>query len=374
MDKKETYRGFEAGPIRPPSECYSLLLRINRGCAWNRCKFCGFYRGEKFAVRSVEDVKRDIDVVKEWIDVFEGKKTKRVESEGDYEAYYLAANWYQNGMESVFFQDANSILMKPDHMIEVLEYLNEVFPNIQRITTYARSDTIARIDDAYLKRYAELGLNRFHVGLETGNNELLKLVNKGVTNDIQIKAGVKAMKAGIEVSEFYMPGLGGKEYAEQSAIDTAMVLNQINPDFIRIRCMALPESLELCEDYEKGIFTRTNDIDNIKEIRTFIEHLDGIDSVVESDHILNILLELKGQMPQDKVHMLATIDRFLSLPEELQMVFRVGRRIGYMSQMAELENERLVQQVKGIMKQYKIDASNVDLVTNDLMKKAIPVQ
>lgn len=373
MNQNELYRGFEVGPIRPPSECYSLLLRLTRGCAWNRCKFCGFYRNEKFSVRSVENIKRDIDEIKAWIEVFEENNTKNISSDADYESYYMASNWYQNGMESVFFQDANSILLKPDYMIEVLEYLNKTFPNIQRITTYARSDTISRIGDEYLKRYAQLGLNRFHIGMETGNDELLTLMNKGVNKETQIKAGKKAMQAGIEVSEFYMPGLGGKEYALQSALDTADALNQINPDFIRIRSMALSEKLELYKDYEKGIYTRTNDIDNILEIRTFIENLDGIDSTVESDHILNILLELRGKLPEDKAHMLQIIDAFLALPEQNQMIFRVGRRIGLMSKLADLESEMTVRRVNDIMKANDINASNVDVITNELMKKAIPV-
>lgn len=373
MNKNEVYNGFELGPIRPPSECYSLLLRLVKGCAWNKCKFCGFYRNEKFGVRSVEHIKRDIDEIKSWIEVFEGKKTKEIKTEADYESYYMASNWFQSGMESVFFQDANSILLKPESMIAVLEYLNEVFPNIKRITTYARSDTISRIGDEHLKRYAELGLNRFHIGMETGNDELLTRMNKGVNKETQIKAGRKAMNAGIEVSEFYMPGLGGREYALQSAVDTADALNQINPDFIRIRSMALSEKLELYTDYENGIYTRTNDIDNIIEIRTFIEHLEGIDSIVESDHILNILLELRGKLPEDKSKMLQTIDKFLSLSEESQKLFRVGRRIGVMSQMDDLENEQLVIKVNEVMKTYGINSSNIDFVTNELMKRAIPV-
>jgi hypothetical protein len=182
------------------------------------------------------------------------------------------------------------------------------------------------------------------------------------------------MQAGIEVSEFYMPGLGGKEYANQSAVDTADVLNQINPDFIRIRSMALDESMELYEDYQNGTFTRGNDIDTIKEIRTFIEHLEGIDSVVESDHILNILLELRGKLPEDKGRMLQTIDRFLALPEELQMVFRLGRRIGYLSQMSELQSEGKVRQVQEVMRQNGINASNIDQICNRLMTNAIPLQ
>lgn len=371
IQKKHNY---EVGPIRPPSEAYSLLLRLVRGCAWNKCKFCGFYRGEKFSLRSVEEIKADIDEIKTWIHVFQGKDKKIPITEAEYNAYYVALTWYQSGMESVFFQDANAILMRLNHMIEILEYLHLVFPNIQRITTYARSDTIARIDDEYLKRYAELGLNRFHIGMETGNDTVLDLVKKGTNKETQIKAGQKAMRAGIEVSEFYMPGLGGKEYAHQSAVDTADAINQINPNFIRIRSMALSDALDLYEDYETGVFTRTNDIDDIKEIRTFIEHLDGIDSIVESDHILNILLELRGTLPRDKERMLATIDFFLALPNEEQMLFRLGRRVGLMSALSDLQNEPLRKQVKDLMNTYHIGPANIDTISNGLMVNAIPVQ
>lgn len=120
------YQGFELGPIRPPSEAYSLLLRINRGCGWNRCKFCGFYRNERFRVRPVDHVKRDIDQIKEWIDVFEGKTSRQPQNEAENEACYDAMLWYQHGMESVFFQDANSMLMRPENMLQVLEYLNKI--------------------------------------------------------------------------------------------------------------------------------------------------------------------------------------------------------------------------------------------------------
>lgn len=214
MKKNESYQGFELGPIRPPSEAYSLLLRINRGCGWNKCRFCGFYRDTPFSPRSAEDVKKDIDRIKYWVDVFQGRAAaSQPQTEGEQEACYMAYNWIQSGMQSVFFQDANSILMNPDEMIQVLEYLNQTFPSIRRITSYARSDTINRLGLERLTRYRELGLNRFHIGLETGNDYILKLMRKGVDKQTQIAAGIKAMAAGIEINEFYMPGMGGREYA-----------------------------------------------------------------------------------------------------------------------------------------------------------------
>ena len=374
MNKTAPYLGFELGPIRPPSEAYSLLLRINRGCGWNKCRFCGFYRGVPFSTRSAEDIKKDIDLVKYWVDVFQGKEVSRQpKSEGDYEACYMAHHWIQSGMRSVFFQDANSILMNPDGMIEVLEYLNQTFPQIQRITTYARSDTINRLSEERLRRYAQLKLNRFHIGLETGNDYILKLMRKGVTKQEQIDAGIKAMKAGIEINEFYMPGMGGREYARQSALDTADVLNQVNPHFIRIRSMALAENLEMYEDYQSGLLTRPNDIETIGEIRLFLENLHGITSVVDSDHILNILLELRGKLPEDKEKMLGIVDRFLDLPQDQQTIFRLGRRLGIMGNLRDLKNPVLTDKVKETMEKSQIDESNIDMVCDKLMIRAIPI-
>ncbi len=372
MSRKE-YLGYEAGPIRPPSEAYSLLLRLVRGCSWNRCKFCGFYRGIPFSLRPAAHVIADIDAFKTWIDVFEGKTKKEIATEADYEAYYMAASWYQAGMESVFFQDGNALLMRPNDMIAILEHLNKTFPQVQRITTYARSDAIARVPDEYLKRYNELGLNRFHVGMETGNDQLLTMTNKGVDKATQILAGQKAVKAGIEVSEFYMPGLGGKEYGNQSADDTADAMNQINPDFIRIRTMALSPKLDIQEDYDKGIYTRTNDMDDVREIRRFISQLEGITSMVESDHILNILINLKGKLPEDKPKMLAMIDEFLDLPPEEQLLFRLGRRIGVMADVSDLRYLPRRRQVESVMAQNGINQDNIDHLSQQLMIRAIPV-
>ena len=374
MPKIPPYNGFELGPIRPPSEAYSLLLRINRGCGWNKCRFCGFYRDVPFSIRRAEDVKKDIDLVKYWVDVIQNRQPPRqAKSEADYEALSMAYHWVQSGMRSVFFQDGNGLLMNPDELTDVLEYLNQTFPQIQRITTYARSDTINRLPLERLKRYRELKLNRFHIGLETGNDHILKMMRKGVTKQAQIEAGIKAMAAGIEINEFYMPGMGGREYARESALDTADVMNQVNPDFIRIRSMALAENLEMYEDYEKGILTRPNDMETIGEIRLFLENLHGITSWVDRDHILNILLVLKGRLPEDKDRMLALIDFFLDLPEDTQNLFRLGRRLGIMGQLSDLRNEVLVDKVKQTMDQAHVDKTNIDAVCDRLMIRAIPI-
>jgi len=147
----------------------------------------------------------------------------------------------------------------------------------------------------------------------------------------------------------------------------------VNPDFIRIRSMALAEKLEMYEDYRTGLLTRPNDIETIHEIRLFIENLHGITSVVDSDHILNILLELRGKLPEAKPRLLAIIDQFLDLPEDTQNIYRLGRRLNVMNALRDLNNPILVDRVKQTMDKAGIDKTNIDDVCDQLMIRCIPI-
>ncbi|MCP4378413.1 MAG: radical SAM protein, partial [bacterium] len=267
--KQKPYNGFEQGPIRPPSEANSLLLRVSRNCPWNRCTFCSLYKGEKFGPRPVDHVIKDIDTVRFYADAIQsalqsGDKISQGEllklsperDEGQLSAIYAASNFVACGMESVFLQDANSLVIKPDYIIQILRHLRQAFPDIKRITSYARSHTIARISDEKLQIMADAGLNRVHIGMESGSDAVLERVKKGVDKEIQITAGQKVKRAGIELSEYYMPGLGGKELSRQSALEAADALNQINPDFIRLRTLALPPNAPITREYLDGGFDK----------------------------------------------------------------------------------------------------------------------
>lgn len=380
----EGYEGFEIGPIRPPSEAESLLVRVTRNCPWNKCKFCGLYKGKKFSIRPKEHVFRDIDLIKRCIDTLkEADKANSHDrqallynlreslSNNEDWAYYSAINWYRDGMKSIFLQDANSMIIKPDDMVEILTYIKANFPEVERITSYARSHTIARISDEDLKRIADAGLNRIHIGMETACDEVLKLVKKGVDKATHIIAGQKVKKAGIELSEYFMPGLGGNEYSKENALETADALNQINPDFIRIRTLAIPNHTQLYKDYEEGIFTRTNDVKMVEEILLLIENLEGITSTIKSDHILNLIPEVEGVLPRDKEKMIAALKWFLELSEEEKMIFRIGRRTGIMNSMKDLSEPSRRARVESIIKQNNISTENVDMVVDELMKRFI---
>lgn len=377
------YMGFEIGPIRPPSEQTSLLLRVTRNCPWNKCKFCGLYKGQSFSVRKKEDVIRDLEMIRYSIDALEemeecsdlekgviqntlfeklGRNNKRV--------YQIASNWYRAGMTSVFLQDGNTMVVKPDDMVEILLTLRSLFPTIQRITSYGRAHTIARISDCDLLRLSKAGLNRIHIGMETGSDEILKSVNKGVDKSTQIIAGQKVRATGIELSEYFMPGLGGREFSNSNALETADAINQINPNFIRIRTLAVTKKSELYKDYESGIFTRTNDVDMMKELYLFIESLNGISSMIKSDHILNLMTELEGKLPEDKEKMLSVISWFLELSEEDKMLFRIGRRGGMLKGIQDFDMASK-KRIAEICVANKIDYRNVDQIVDEMMNRFI---
>ncbi|MBU2454994.1 MAG: radical SAM protein, partial [Proteobacteria bacterium] len=282
MDKRKSdpYQGFEQGPIRPPSEADSLLIRLTRNCPWNQCTFCRVYKKGKFSLRSVENIIKDIDLLHSYI-----KRIKQIIKPGGYAdsevintlynsfeekdrvAFNAAMNWYAAGMRSIFLQDANSLIMKPDDLVFVLEYIKKCFPNVDRITSYARSHTIVRIKQDDLKRIGDAGLNRIHVGMESGSDTVLKKIRKGATKAIHIKAGIKVKKAGMELSEYVMPGLGGIDYSIEHAMETASALNSINPDFIRIRTLAVTNGTVLAEEVGSGTFEKPTDAMMAKELR-----------------------------------------------------------------------------------------------------------
>ena len=384
MRKDDTYTGFEQGPIRPPSEAASLLIRVTRNCPWNRCTFCPVYKGSRFSVRPVSHVLRDIDAVAENVKLLQDRERasgRLLRSElqrvgaplepGDLPAFQAALHWYAGGMTSIFLQDANSLIIKPDDLIKILCHLRSLFPWVDRITSYARSHTIARISDTDLADIRAAGLNRIHIGLESGADAVLKMVRKGVDRETHIKAGRKVKRAGMELSEYVMPGLGGRALSEVHARDTADALNQINPDFIRLRTLAIPNGLELHDAFVSGRFEKCTDLMMAREILLLIESLDGIPSAVRSDHVLNLFEKVEGRLPGDKARMTGVLQSFLALPPEEQMHYQVGRRLGVFGRLADLQQPRRLARVVKTCREFGITPQNVDDVIDELMKRFI---
>ena len=383
-EKGKIYSGFEQGPIRPPSEAHSLLLRITRNCPWNRCTFCPVYKGTTFSLRPVDHVIRDIDDISRHIAAFRkmGNQGGQISREdlnnyntkldvSERPAFHAAVNWFACGMQSIFLQDANSLIIKSKDLIEILQHLIKCFPWVDRITSYARSHTIAHISDEDLKAFALAGLNRIHIGLESGADEVLKFVKKGVDKKTHIKAGQKVKKSGIELSEYVMPGLGGKGLSETHALESADALNQINPDFIRLRTLAIPNSVELYNEYASGRFEKLTDVETAKELLLFLKNLEGITSVIKSDHILNLFEEVEGKLPEDKERICSVVRKFLDMDPHQRMLYQVGRRMGLFSRLGDLKNFQLSDRAEEACRQYGIDPENVDSVIDELMKRFI---
>lgn len=384
MKRLEQYKGFEQGPIRPPSEAESLLIRITRNCPWNRCTFCPIYKGTTFSLRPVEHVIQDIDAVRFYTDMIlaateQGtpltrRELRKLADEGgpdDLRAFHAAYNFISGGMKSIFIQDGNSLIIKPRDIIHILHHLRQSFPEVERVTSYARSHTITRISDDHLREMAEAGLNRIHIGMESGSDAVLKMVKKGSDKATQVLAGQKVKKAGMQLSEYIMPGLGGKELSGENARESADALNQINPDFIRLRTLALPPNAPLTEQYKAGAFTKMGEVDTAAELLMFLEHLDGITSYVKSDHVLNLFQEVDGKLPEDKEKMMQPIRTFLALAPSEQMLFCIGRRTHRMNSIDSLNDPVQRGYAQQICDEVGATPENMDQVIDTIMQRFI---
>ena len=378
---------FEQGPIRPPSEAHSLLLRVTRNCPWNRCEFCHTYKGEKFSVRTAEEVKQDIDVVQEivseirtlsWRYGFGGEITVPLvnsilqDPKHDSDGFHSVALWLYRGGKNVFLQDGDNLILRTNELAGILKYLKKVFPSIERITTYARAKTVSRKKVEELQDLQRAGLSRIHIGLETGYDPLLQFIKKGVTAQEHIEAGRRVKESGISLSEYVVLGLGGRGVWREHAVETAKVLNQINPDFIRIRTLKVLRTMLLYQKIEKGEFILMSDDEMIEEERLLIDHLQGITSTFVSDHIMNVLQEVEGKLPEEKETMLNLIDRYLSLRKEEKDNFRLGRRAGVYQSVEDLSRPELRNRVEKALREIESERSgSLEEVLSELTESFI---
>jgi radical SAM superfamily enzyme YgiQ (UPF0313 family) len=290
-------RNYDFPPFRPPSEANSLLLRVTRGCPWNRCTFCSMYKGMKFEIRDLEEILGDIE---------------------------LAGDLYGDRVRTIFIGDSNSLVAKTEMLVKVLNTLFSSFSHIERVTSYARSKTIAKKPSEDLIKIRQAGLTRLHVGLETGDRDLLNEIRKGATPEEMVVAGRKAKEAGFEYSLYVLLGIGGEEKWEQHAKGTAEVLNQVDPHFIRVRTFVPQPNSPLYETMMEGRFQTASPETILKETKLLLKNLE-VTSQFLSDHISN-LLPLDGKLPEDKEKMIQRIDEALreleedgSLREEMEM-------------------------------------------------------
>jgi radical SAM superfamily enzyme len=341
----------EQGVIRPPSEAQSLLVRVTRNCPWNQCTFCPAFKGVKFSRRTVEEVKQDIDSMA-------GEYGKRAVM-----------------IKSAFLQDADSLILKTDKVVEILRHIKARFPEVERITTYARATTLRRKSAEEFLRLKEAGLTRIHTGLESGSEKILQMIKKGITPEDIVEGGSRVMTAGISLSEYVMPGVGGRTWSEEHARETARLLNIVKPDFIRVRTFALHPRSPMMKLVEQGSFIPMTDEEIVAEIRLLVSSLDPIHSYFScGDYGPNLLMLVNGKLEERKDAMLAELDKFLSLTPEQKKVYSYLRRSSSMNYPVEVVlNESVMKKVlPEIQRLERKGSDGFDRHIADLMACMIP--
>jgi radical SAM superfamily enzyme YgiQ (UPF0313 family) len=342
---------FGIGTYRPPSEggSASLLLRVTENCPWNKCTFCEMYKGQRFVYRRVEEIKADIDrvaAIRDEITAVSYKLGMGGEITLDLgnalladgrdlignSSFVTVFNWLFAGGSTAFLQDANSMIMRPQEFVATLKHLRATLPSLTRVTTYARSKTLAQRKPEQLRMIREAGLDRLHIGLETGDDELLTLVQKGVTAAEHVEGGRKAIAAGFQLSAYWMPDLGGRERWRQHAENTARVLSAINPHYIRSRPLVPRRGTPLFEDVAQGHMHLSSPHERLQELASMIGGL-GVTSRVCFDHAMNAWVDRRGgllfrqdyegyRFPEEKPLLLERIREGLAVEESRHVHFR----------------------------------------------------
>ena len=322
---------FEAGPMGAIGESGSLMLRVNRNCPWNRCLFCPVYKNERFSSRSVEELKHDIDAVSRTRDLIVdaagsiGAKNM-ITSELLYEvvrrnpqiygamdaqpsvAQRMArgclgrtANWISYGAKRVFLQDADAMAMKVSGLVETLEYLKRSFPTIETITCYARSKSCARLSVEELIALTRAGLTWCFIGVESGCDAVLEYMKKGATRKEHIEAGGKLKLAGIDVAAFVMPGFAGREQllSKTHIADTISVLNEMQPQEIRVRSLAVLRQAPLYRRWESGEFVAPTGIASLRK-SVALERI-KVECTIETLQMTNPVINLKDRLARREV-------------------------------------------------------------------------
>ena len=340
---------FEQGVIRPPSEASSLLVRVTRNCPWNRCHICPAYKGKNFSRRSVDEVKRDIDM--------------------------MAESYSSNAMfTSAFLQDADSLILPANELVEIITYIRERFPGIERVTTYARATSMKRKSPEDYLRLKEAGLTRIHSGMESGSLNVLTLIQKGIKPDDILTGGIRVKESGISLSEYIMPGVGGRRFSREHALETAGLLNKIRPDFIRVRTFAAHPMSPIQKMIEEGSFEPMNDEEVVAEIRLLLENLAEMPAYFRcGDFSLNLLMQLDGRLDTDKKVMINEIDRYLAMTIEQKLAYSlIQRACPGMRDLDVVQDEGVMETMRKEIKRLEKDGDSANNYIRMLMTYQLP--
>jgi len=257
--------------FRPPAESRSAILQVTLGCSWNKCAFCEMYTSKKFRAKSLEELKPEIET--------------------------LSRSY--RGIKKIFLADGNAFVLSANKLIPILTEINHQFGKLQRISSYALPKDITSKSESELKELKNLGLKLLYIGIETGDDELLKLINKGETFNSTIDGITKAHNAGIDTSIMIINGLGGKKYSEQHALKSAEIINKLNPKFLSTLTISMPYGEAHFQKRFGGEFQQQTIVELYEELKSFIENLEVKNVIYRSNHISNNL-PLQGTLSRDR--------------------------------------------------------------------------
>ena len=265
---------------RPPSEAYSLIVQVTYGCSHNTCAFCGMYKEERFALRPLAEVLED---------------------------FHLARQYYRN-VGRIFLADGDALIRKVSDLVTILDTIRELFPECERVSSYASPSSLQIRTDEELQLLRDKGLTLLYMGLESGCDDVLKLMRKGHTSAEIVECGQKVKRNGIGLSVTAITGLGGPELMEAHAVDTAKALNAMNPEYIGILTLVVEDGTPLQDWVREGKFHLLTPAQVLQETKLMVESFDSPGSVFRMNHASNYL-SLKGTLNEDKEAMLAQIRR-----------------------------------------------------------------
>ena len=265
---------------RPPSEAYSLIVQVTYGCSHNTCAFCGMYKEKRFALRPLAEVLED---------------------------FHLARQYYRN-VGRIFLADGDALIRKVSDLVTILDTIRELFPECERVSSYASPSSLQIRTDEELQLLRDKGLTLLYMGLESGCDDVLKLMRKGHTSAEIVECGQKVKRNGIGLSVTAITGLGGPELMEAHAVDTAKALNAMNPEYIGILTLVVEDGTPLQDWVREGKFHLLTPAQVLHETKLMVESFDSPGSVFRMNHASNYL-SLKGTLNEDKEAMLAQIRR-----------------------------------------------------------------
>lgn len=268
--------------FRPPSEARSLIIQATIGCAHNDCTFCYMYKDEDFIIRPLEDIKKDL----------------------------IEMSRYGSYWRRIFFADGDALVLKTGDLLELLRIIKQYYPNIERVSSYATAGDINRKSIEELRQLKENGLEMLYIGFESGDDEILKDVQKGLTTKDYIEAMAKCKEVGLKTSITIIAGLGGVDKMEQNAIGTAKIITQTNPDFVGYLTMRIYKNTPLYKDYLSGKLKMPNAEEILQEMKIFLENVDSPNTVFRSNHASNYIL-LAGTLNEDKKALIEAIEKTL---------------------------------------------------------------